>query len=226
MAKKKRYQIYCNTEGGPQSGWTNLDTPPATCPNNVAHSVKTDSLSVEEVLALNNLTATTDPTVNDDIDDGYAAGSVWLNTTTGVSFVCVDNTAGAAAWTRQLTGVFGTELNYAESLTEASTTDFNNWIDKLELEVSNLPAGTYRIGWSSGVKSSSGSKSYQARCLLDDATDLGFVQNYNPDYLVFAGFALKTLTAGNHVVCLEFKCTSGAMTVYMRNARIELWRIS
>lgn len=41
---------------------------------------------------------TTDPTVNDDADDGYPATTLWTNTATGNSFLLTDNTAGAAVW--------------------------------------------------------------------------------------------------------------------------------
>lgn len=41
---------------------------------------------------------TSDPTVNDDSGDGYAIGSVWINTTSDEAFICTDATAGAAVW--------------------------------------------------------------------------------------------------------------------------------
>jgi len=52
---------------------------------------------------LDNLEATTNPTVNDDSGDGYDTFSIWINTTTGDAFMCVDPTATAAVW-QQLTG--------------------------------------------------------------------------------------------------------------------------
>jgi hypothetical protein len=39
-----------------------------------------------------------DPTVNDDINQGYINGTVWINITTDTSFVLTDNAAGAAVW--------------------------------------------------------------------------------------------------------------------------------
>lgn len=45
-----------------------------------------------------NLTATTNPGSTDDINKGYAVGSMWVNTSSKFEFVCVDNTAGAAVW--------------------------------------------------------------------------------------------------------------------------------
>jgi len=47
---------------------------------------------------LHNLAAAVDPTVNDDSGDGYAVGSVWINTTSAAIFQCVDSTATAAVW--------------------------------------------------------------------------------------------------------------------------------
>lgn len=46
----------------------------------------------------NNLTATTDPTVDDDSTEDYEPLSRWINTATGEIFLCVSNAAGAASW--------------------------------------------------------------------------------------------------------------------------------
>lgn len=43
--------------------------------------------------------ATSDPTANDDANDGYVAGkSIWINTSTGRTFICRDSTATSAVW--------------------------------------------------------------------------------------------------------------------------------
>lgn len=47
---------------------------------------------------LNNFAATTAPTVNDDAADGYVVGSQWINTVTGLHYVIVVTTVGAAVW--------------------------------------------------------------------------------------------------------------------------------
>lgn len=49
----------------------------------------------------NNLTATTDPTANDDVTQGYEPTSRWVNTVTEEFFICVTNTAGNANWQQQ-----------------------------------------------------------------------------------------------------------------------------
>jgi hypothetical protein len=46
----------------------------------------------------NNVTATTNPTVTDDVNAGYAPGNIWYNSTTARFFICSVNTASAAQW--------------------------------------------------------------------------------------------------------------------------------
>jgi hypothetical protein len=47
---------------------------------------------------LDNLTATTAPTVNDDSDAGYSVGSRWFDVTNDKIYLCIDATVGAAVW--------------------------------------------------------------------------------------------------------------------------------
>lgn len=49
-------------------------------------------------LTLSKTDATTAPTINDDSGDGYAVGSLWVDVTNDLAYVCVDATAGAAVW--------------------------------------------------------------------------------------------------------------------------------
>lgn len=46
----------------------------------------------------NKYDATTAPTTGDDSNDGYAAGSVWYDTTNDEAYICLDATVGAAVW--------------------------------------------------------------------------------------------------------------------------------
>jgi len=46
------------------------------------------------------LLATTNPTATADLSAGYGVGSMWINTLKDESFICVNNTSGAAIWHR------------------------------------------------------------------------------------------------------------------------------
>lgn len=58
------------------------------------------------VAAKRRINATTDPTVDDDKDLGFAVSSVWVNVTTDKAYVCVNSSAGAAVW-KETTGAAG-----------------------------------------------------------------------------------------------------------------------
>lgn len=60
------------------------------------HALKAEAAAA--VLPLNNYTATSDPTVDDDSGDGYTVGSQWFNTSTGDRFQCTSAAVGAAVW--------------------------------------------------------------------------------------------------------------------------------
>jgi hypothetical protein len=55
-------------------------------------------MAAEYTMPQNNLRATTDPTVSDDVTLGYSEGSPWINTATGFIFVLADPSAAAAVW--------------------------------------------------------------------------------------------------------------------------------
>lgn len=57
-----------------------------------------------------NLSAVTDPGVGNDSSQGYAVGSIWLNTTGQTAFVAMSVSVGAAVWT-SITGGTGTSTS-------------------------------------------------------------------------------------------------------------------
>jgi len=54
--------------------------------------------------------ADTDPTVNEDVNDGFEEGDRWINPVTKDIFICLDNSAGAADWDQLATGAPVPEL--------------------------------------------------------------------------------------------------------------------
>ncbi len=56
------------------------------------------AISVLSPYVKNNFSAITNPTANDDSGDGYAVGSVWINTANQSIYYCVDASEGVAVW--------------------------------------------------------------------------------------------------------------------------------
>lgn len=59
--------------------------------------LKTDTYKIHRI-PLNKLDADKNPTEYDDCISGYTEGSIWINTTSGYSYICVNCTEGAAKW--------------------------------------------------------------------------------------------------------------------------------
>ena len=72
-----------------------IDVPYATPSGAAGLKLKTDLTELTDRAPYK---TNADPTSTDDADDGFAAGSRWLNTSSAVMWVCVDPTAGAAVW--------------------------------------------------------------------------------------------------------------------------------
>lgn len=51
-------------------------------------------------LPMHNIAGTGAPTASNDASANYAPGSIWVDRTNDVVYVCVDNTSGAAVWER------------------------------------------------------------------------------------------------------------------------------
>jgi len=62
------------------------------------------------------LDATQAPTVNNDVDEGYAVGSRWCDVTNDKEYICLDNTDGDAVWTETTqSGGGGTYLELTDT---------------------------------------------------------------------------------------------------------------
>lgn len=57
--------------------------------------------------ALSNISATVNPTPNDDLDLGYSVGSKWINTTTQDEYTCFSAANGTAVWKKTGREVIG-----------------------------------------------------------------------------------------------------------------------
>jgi hypothetical protein len=79
----------------------------------------------DTVGTLHKLDATTAPGTGDDSADGYSVGSLWLDTTNDVAYICLDATASAAVWRKITTTASDSETltNKIYSLSVPGTDD-------------------------------------------------------------------------------------------------------
>ena len=57
-----------------------------------------ERVSKKQVVAKNNFAATSAPGVSDDVNAGYARGSITININTNNIYMCANPAAGAAVW--------------------------------------------------------------------------------------------------------------------------------
>jgi len=121
-------------------------------------------------------------------------------------------------------GAAGYAVSEAQSSTNSTTP-----IRKLRLAITELPIGTYRIGWYYEWASSSGSSDFRARIQLNDTDDLMYHSQEAKDSgtdqnIPVCGYAYKDLTEGSHNIDLDF--WHERYTAYIQSARLEIWRVN
>lgn len=129
--------------------------------------------------------------------------------------------------------VFGSEYLYFDSLAE-STTSSTTWQQKLRQFCLGMSAGVYRVGWS--FEHSYSTRNAPAAAFNVDVdegvAELLYIEvNRYKDqgdgiYEISSGFSNIWFDAGHHTVDINFKSGSGSNTAYIRNARLEIWRIA
>ncbi len=169
-------------------------------------------------------------------EDGAALGSFTELNFVGSNITASDAGSGIADVTLSDQAlIFGSEYQYAESLTVA-VTNSTTLIQKLRLTTSNLPAGTYRLGWSWLFNHDSNGDDFLGRVQLDDITTYGEIQvepkdsagNFNATgsnqkYPV-CGFA-NIVLSGLHTVDIDFATSNAVNESSIWDARLELWRV-
>jgi hypothetical protein len=84
------------------------------------------------------LNATVDPGINNDVDEGYYPGSVWVNTVSEIPWTCIDNTDGAAVWSSGGGGI----LSEISNPTNNKTFDTSTYAIAFDID----SGGAFRVG--------------------------------------------------------------------------------
>lgn len=126
-----------------------------------------------------------------------------------------------------------TDYEYTESAGESSTTD-TAWQEKLDINISNIQAGNYKVVWFfewaySRVRDPGANYGIHVDWGADtlSETEMTPTQTYGDGaFYGQVGFGYTILTAGNHKIALNYSSGVGTATAYIRRAGIEVWRIS
>lgn len=125
--------------------------------------------------------------------------------------------------------IFDKYTNQISADTESSTSS-TNFKNKLTLNTNYIPAGKYRVGWSyewlSPMKTTCDTK-----ILLDDEIELpnkiqDTESNDNSAWLTTSSFEYRDLSEGTHKLEIFYRTSKKNKAIKIRNARIELWRVS
>ncbi len=118
-------------------------------------------------------------------------------------------------------------FEYADDDGESQTTS-TTYIEKLKLTTSDLIAGDYLITYCAEVTITSGFKTVDVICDLDDVDELGqkrFDSQDDVEYMSFSGFKKKTLSAGIHTIDIDYKSAGSPEVAKIRRARIYIRKL-
>lgn len=126
------------------------------------------------------------------------------------------------------TPLFGSSFLWAVDATESSTTSTVP-ITKLSLPVS-INAGTYRIGWYYEWKRSSTNNWYHGDVIIEETSNIisdNYIRTGNAlDYNTASGFYVATFSNVSVTISIRFYGSVSSSTSYIKNARLEFWRVS
>lgn len=122
---------------------------------------------------------------------------------------------------------FGGEYQF-ESDEPESTTTSETFQNKVTLTTPSIPAGNYRITSHAEITNDSGDKPVVVQIVLDASltNDFFYAPKFEDEYLPFQSFVFFALTAGVHVLEIEFAATSEGGTAKIRRARLEIFRVN
>ncbi len=166
------------------------------------------------------------------LDDGVAVPNTPHSIMNFVGMEATDAGSGQA----DIKNLFGSEFQKAESA-GISTTSSIAFQNKVTLNTTALPAGTYRVGIHYGWNHDAVSNDFEGR-IMEDAVQLGELHKQEPKdsaggdptgttqrYYLDRIF-YRTLTSGVHTFDIEFRTDTDAINSSIWEATIELWRVS
>lgn len=123
--------------------------------------------------------------------------------------------------------LFGSEYQFESDETESTTTDMT-FVNKLTLTTPSIPAGNYRGSITCAITNDTNNKVVTIETVLDgnNVNESSFSPRNGGDFIVKTVFSNDTITSGAHTLDLNFKAGGTGGTAKIKNARIEIFRVS
>ena len=99
-----------------------------------------------------NNSAASNPTVSNDTTQGYRLFSIWVNTSTGSSYICIDPSTGAAIW-KKISNFAASEISYDPSGTALVATAVQAAINELDGRVTAVEGTAHTQNTDTGTTS-------------------------------------------------------------------------
>jgi hypothetical protein len=143
-----------------------------------------------------------------------------------------DNTSANGTWALSYTldngNVFGTLIYYNEDTSETSTSSTTTFLNKVTLTTPSLPLGDYLCQFQFIWRAANANRILDVRVQKNSVN----IQAWNPftantsDRQLLSGFIRSTSISGVNTYTLDFKVSGSATTVYMKEAKLFVWRIA
>lgn len=127
--------------------------------------------------------------------------------------------------------MYGTHYQFASSEGTSSTSS-TSFQQKLRLTTPSIPAGSYRIGFYYEWRCDSISQSFEGRVQVDNSITIHSAhieakEDDSDESIPESGFTVLSLGTGTHTIDIDYRReNSGSPTVFIKAARLEIWRVS
>ena len=121
-----------------------------------------------------------------------------------------------------------TNYSFIQELGVSQTTS-TSYVHKIRLTASGLPYGNYRMGWTFEWRQSKTNSEFWARLQIDDSNTI-FEYEASPyvdvDFWnIVTDLHYETLSSGTHYIDLDYSTGSNSVVSYIKNAKLEMWRV-
>jgi hypothetical protein len=125
--------------------------------------------------------------------------------------------------------IFGSWYGWGGDSSE-SYTNSTSWVNKVSVSVPTVPIGHYRIGWYFEWRLNNVNYDFRSQIQVDN-TDTVMSMNVEPkdsaSYSPVSGFAILEFTSeASHSIDVDYSVEAGFTSGYIRNVRIEYWRVA